>query len=1306
MDLLGVEETINMDILHKNTDPDMLSRLKTLLEDPAAATADIAVGYFFMSGFDAVADQIASLDSARILVGRTDRQIIEEVALGLQQANVIRERSFRDSSVRRGEREPIALQSVQSIATGTALLPQTAESQAAVNKLRDLVEAKKVEIKAYPEGVLHAKAYICHMNGALPGAAIVGSSNFTLAGLTGNTELNVEVEGPDAMGKLSQWFEDLWAKSVDVSEALIEELNRSWALATTPPYHVYLKALYEIHSDEIDSGVSLIPSDRVHLADFQRDAVNLALRMIETYGGCYVGDVVGTGKTFIGAEILRQMRLMYPLDGPPLIICPAGLKPMWERTIEEFAIGATVLSMSVVTSNEEGEYDEEEGRILEADPSNSTGVILSEAYPNRGPVLVDEAHNFRNINKRYRGLLDYLEQGDHRVVLMSATPQNLGPRDIYRQLRLFLGDEDHGLKINPNALDDFFNSAERWYEFDVLTHNYALELNEWQRNGRKGAGPDAPTPPRGSRANLQDALLPVFIRRRRKDITELYPNAEINGKRVVFPEPKLSNTSYRLDNVYKKAGSFDEIAALLKDLTSARYRPADFLTVQGSKKDEYRDILRARNRIAGLMATLVVKRLESSVAAFRSTVLVLIQSNRNFRSALVDGYVPVGSTATRLLKGESFDPSELLDILSSEENRLGKNTPKARKLVHSASDFDVENWCNALDQDYQILAELRDRIEHIGPSDDDKLTALKNYLSQPGVTEEKVLIFSESAVTVDYLYSQLNPGDRDNSIERVSSNSSTSTATVVKRFAPEFNLLSKEKIPGPEIRVLITTDRLAEGQNLQSCGRVLNYDLHWNPVRLIQRFGRVDRVGSEHNEVFLSNMWPDLAVDSTLSLTDRLVNRIQMIHDIIGLDSQLLSQSERINEEAMYRIYEEQRLPDEQDGLDEVAEHQRGIALLQRLREEDENLWETIINLPDGIRSALTATVETDRSSTSDAEREFIKSVIRTEDAQVPLTSQEFQHSLNPSADGPNEGDSIVMLESGGVKQCYAIGDTLEPREITLSQFVSAAACNPDTPPRTLPETTNARVTTAFDHFEQTLRTRVGRAKRPGYDRQVRRYIRRELRIVASELRDNSDMLKRIEILRRIFSENPVLGQADLQLESIRKESVQGEALIRRLEVIRQHYRLNPPGEDVRAESSEVIRVVCSDGLLASTDDLQAHVMESSFQGSAIPVVPLFPAGWTLSSTYLEERWLQLAGGLEEQGVPPPSDYDVDLLEDGVVTEIKAIMLWELETGSQLCLVDRMDGFERDKESVYLLARPDLTSEEIQELASSIKNHL
>lgn len=1128
----------------------------------SSSRADFAVGYFFMSGFQQVSSECSGLEQIRILVGRTDRPILDVVAASLQQADALKRKVEADDLVRRRSRSEIAQEAIGGIADGISLLPQTDSVRDGVSMLRELIDAGKLLIRTYPRSPLHAKAYICwYEDGhAEPGSAVVGSSNLTLAGFEGNTELNVRVTGDAEMTALRDWFNALWEDSEDIGPGLVAELDRSWALAQTPPYHVYLKALLELYSDETPDSELPELTQPVNLANFQLDAVRQALSMIANHGGCYVGDVVGLGKTYVGSEILRQLRFSYPNDGPPLILCPAGLIPMWEAFNERFSLGATVVSHSMIAAAGEPEFDEELGQYLDPAPPDR-GIVLAERFENRGPVLVDEAHNFRNLNQRRRGLTEFLEAGDHKVILLSATPQNLGPLDIYRQLRLFLDQRDHGLPLEPVDLEEYFGNARRWLDYRTARTNYLAEYRAWQKDPRGQAPPIPPRPPEAPLAEISEVLRPVFIRRRRRDIAEVYgDSATIDGEPIRFPEPQLENIEYRLDRVYVKAGSFEQFADELRAHRAARYHISRYLLPECVDVKRYDGLRRARDRVAGLTRVLLLKRLESSVAAFASTLESFIRSNRNFRSALVKGYVPVGKAASRLLSGQEFSAVEALEILEREESEGAGAFPTA--------DFDTGQWISDLDADHQVLTSLLQRIGKIGPDDDDKLRAIKEFLRRPEVRSEKVLIFSEAETTIDYLFDQLNPGGKDPTIARLSGSNRKSVADVVTRFSPGSNLAPGRTPLGPAVRVLLATDIVSEGQNLQDCGRIVNYDLHWNPVRLIQRFGRVDRIGSMHSRIYLHSMWPDLAVDAGLALTDRLRSRIQLFHDVIGLDNRLLTASERLNSNAMFRVYVGQELPDLDDGLDDVSIQQRAAALLQRIRHDDPELWTLITNLPDGIRAAVVA----GPSGADD--------VTPVVDSQPALLSPQNLSQLNPSPfEDPRPGESLVLLSAGRVRGCYAVGSALNPRQISPAQFAVAAECDPDEALLPLPADTNRRVMAAYKAFQQSSGSRLGMARRPR-DSRARRYVARQLRTVADECSGNPSAAHELDSLRQVFAGN-LPGPCESALREIRSLGLTGQALLARLRALREKFHLSarPEPETENDQAPQVVRIVCSDAL-------------------------------------------------------------------------------------------------------------------------------
>ena len=346
-------------------------------------------------------------------------------------------------------------------------------------------------------------------------------------------------------------------------------------------------------------------------------------------------------------------------------------------------------------------------------------------------------------------------------------------------------------------------------------------------------------------------------------------------------------------------------------------------------------------------------------------------------------------------------------------------------------------------------------------------------------------------------------------------------------------------MPGGEIQLLLATDVVSEGQNLQDCARVLNYDLHWNPVRLIQRFGRVDRIGSPYDEIHLHNMLPDAELDESLGLTGKLSDRIQAFHDLIGLDNKLLSEEEQLNANGVGVIYDDQEMPELDDVLDEVAANQRAIALLQNIRSNDPDLWQTVTELPDGIRSALT-------------------------------------YARDGDDDDPQAGETMVMLAASNAVRCYAVGDDLTPRPVSTTQFVAAAECEPNTPTQPLPDNTNARVSAAAETFSNDISRILGTVRRrtPGNSRN-RIFVRRQLNGIGTDVATP----QRIEALRQAFA-GDLPTVVENELTDLRRLSLGGRELVVRLELLQERYRLNPAERSTIPTAAEPTRVICSDGLL------------------------------------------------------------------------------------------------------------------------------
>ena len=1082
-----------MTILHAHSDPQFTERLRSVLAEANAQphSVDIAVGYFYLSGFTQVADLLATRPGqVRILIGRTDTPTRSEIASGY---NPREPAEGYHAAQNRREEAAARDETVDNVSRNAAAQAQDDASEAGIKSLAQLIAGGKVDVRAYVKDRMHAKAYIGYTGlESAPGTAIIGSTNFSRAGFTGNTELNYPVTHGGDISEVCQWFERLWNESEPVSDQVVEQLRNSWPMATPEPYLIYLKVLYELYGDTLGEEIAAPGPPPVELTDYQQDAVNAGLAMLEKHGGCYIADVVGMGKTYVGAEILRRLSIAERDAGDPLIICPASLREMWERACVRFGLqDADVLSR---------------GRLTEASVSGDRS--LQKMLRNAGPVLIDEAHGFRNNSQRRRVLLNLLKGAKaHKVILLSATPQNLAPTDILRQLELFLNSADHRLPGVTGNLSQHF-------------------------------------PPDVANADPQriaDVLQHVLIRRRRQDIKRNYPNSTVGGQPIRFPEPQLSNREYDLNHAYRKAGGIEQIIGLLKQYKAARYRPGKYLHEDRKDRPEYANIVRSqRGNLAGIMTTNLWKRLESSIPAFQSTLDVLIESNRRFRDQILSGAVSRDegvqdseeALTIDLPNDEDFDTDEL----DQEEEYI-----VIREQSYRSEDFKCPQWLEDLESDHRALSAIRNALRNVkadpegDASDDAKLHEIKSFVKSPGVVGEKVLIFTESKVTANYLHKQLSADNPGVNVDILMGGDSRS-ARKVARFSPKSN----EQFDLPEseqTRILVATDVIAEGQNLQDCNRVVSYDLHWNPVTLIQRFGRVDRITTEHDEIYLHNMMPDPAVESATGIRERVSERVQSFHDLIGLDNVILENGERVNPESIYAIYDGE-MPEETDGISEsLAVAQEANALLNRIRREQPEVWQKLWLMPDGLRATMTAD----------------------------------EH--------PNVGSTIALVTSGDDKRGYSVNSAGDVTELTHAELVRRVACEPDTPAVPLPPDTNARVSAAATALAEELVPKPAEPEPRRRDDQVTRYVNRAIGQLRLDDHADAAYLRHVESLRVAFTaELPV--SVNERIRALMREGTAGQQLLEALTAIAPELPKSESSGESQPKPAGDVRVVCSIGIV------------------------------------------------------------------------------------------------------------------------------
>ena len=1065
------------DIIDNRDGATLLAQLQTQL--PHAKRADFASGYFFLSGFAPLAKPISELDELRLLIGNvSDARTVEELAAGFERLDLARKAAqkieFETHDSGSGARETVHKAGAQLQA-----LDQSDEQEEFVSTLQTLIETGKLKVRVYTKERLHAKAYIFDAKNPQPnsnGVAIVGSSNFTLSGIQTNAELNVVVHDNaptnDPMGgnhgALKAWFERLWEDAQPFDSALMEELKASWAGELNTPYEVYMKALLELLGDRLneEDKTILISRDKIQneLADFQRDAVVGAIQKINEHGGCFVSDVVGLGKSFIGAAIVKHFERVERMR--PLIICPKPLEAMWDAYNERYELNARIVPMSLLTDD---------------------GLDLKSEYEGRDFVLVDESHNFRNDGtQRYEQLEAFLRDGERKVCLLTATPLNSRVWDVYHQLRLFHRAQTTTLPVSSPDLKTFFGRVERGEarlsELTPHVMERRLRKNIIRSYGYSEQG-SAPI-----RKMNDDEAKPFLTGEKRAYVL-------VGGKHNFFPKRELQTWTYSIEATYNGLyAQLRDAIASHKDgpdvgLSYARYGLFGFLKEGREKSPQYADLQRAGKSLRGLMRILLFKRFESSVYAFRKTLERLRDSQRTFVSCLERGFVPAGETAARFLNSSS----------SMSERELFQNLEDASKRF-DIGDFRADDLKAAIEADVLLIEKILLLIAPITPDKDDKLCCFLKHVSSAPLKGKKLLIFTQYADTARYVGEALEKCGVKR-LETVAS-SDKDKARIVARFAPIANAVVAEKFPGDApIQVLVATDVLSEGLNLQDGDTIINYDLHWNPVRLIQRFGRIDRIGSTNTTIYGYNFLPELELEKNLGLQEKLARRIGDIHAALGEDAAILSPDEQLNEAAMRAIYEGKDAGSlfEIEEVDELAALTEAEASLRALRREDPNEWKRLNRLRDGIRSGKRA-----------------------------------PGSL---------GRRVVMCRAGAFRSLMLLSPSgeVESRDATKILAMMKSARDEESLP--LLPGHNEIVMRAREEFWRDARMRRQQQRKAGRISPAQDYVRRELDIAFNRSEDG-DLQNQILSLKKVFEREGLPSLVKRELNVLKKSGVVGAALV------------------------------------------------------------------------------------------------------------------------------------------------------------------
>lgn len=1121
-----------------NRNQKLVDTINQILE--SSHSVNFAVGYFFLSGFLAISDQLINIKQMRLLIGNTsNRQTIEQIAEGYRRLEIIKNRLELQTYPKRSTREKMVIETAENIRSSMEIMDQTDTTETLVKSLVQMIEENRLQVRVYTKGRLHAKAYIFDydtvynhlgqkVQRAENGIAIVGSSNLSLAGISHNTELNVIVHGNDNHLCLTEWFNELWEESENFDQTLMQEMKQSWVMSKVTPYDIYMKTLYMLVRDRLTEETTneIIIDNEINsqLANFQHIAVNHAVKLIREYGGCFVADVVGLGKSFIGAAIIKRFEQLE--KARTLIICPAPLTEMWDRYNEIYQLNARIISMGYLREN----------------PDNGVNLLLEDfKYKDRDFVLIDESHNLRNADtQRYKIVETFLAAGK-QCCLLTATPRNKTAWDIYHQIKLFHQDDKTDLPVDPADLKEYFKLVEKGERQlpELLSH---ILIRRTRNYILRWYGKDEITHEEIKNANFEDYL----NGKKRAYIV-------VGGKQRFFPQRQLQTIEYSIEETYQglyqklrqylgkstgkstgKSSKNQLLQPIKNELCYARYGLGNYVIKSKKNSEPYKSLQIAGSNLRGLMRVLLFKRFESSVYAFQQTIKKLIIGHQRFLTALNQGIVAAGEEAQAIL----YEPNdtEEQDIITALSQVSSK---------YDIADFDTELLQKHIQHDLQILEKIASLVEVITPEKDTKLQTLKKWLNQSPLKDGKRLIFTQFADTASYLYDNLNNHQHDD-IEVIYS-SDKNKSKIVGRFAPKANPYYQLKKGESEINTLITTDVLSEGLNLQDGNLIINYDLHWNPVKLIQRFGRIDRIGSENDIVYGFNFLPEIGIEKNLGLREKLTNRIQEIHETIGEDAAILDPTEQLNEEAMYAIYE----TTENQQLDlfatfedkgDILDLNEAEAILRDLQTENPSEYQRIVNLPYGIRTA--------RFSVNKGMYVFCE------------------------ASYPNRKDIK------GYQQLYLINEKGEIISRDIARILGMLKTNIEQSALTLPKNYNQAVMKVKSQFSHEVKNRQSEKE---YNRALssgQKYILKELGIYFKNTQDE-EIRKQINILEQAFRQ-PITTVLKRELNNFKKNHLTGEILFKELKRIYHQYEMRDwlARHQFQDEEKPIPIIICSQALL------------------------------------------------------------------------------------------------------------------------------
>ncbi|GAO28332.1 helicase-related protein [Geofilum rubicundum] len=877
----------------------LLSRFKSTLKD--THFFDVLVGYFRASGFYQLYDALEPIEKIRILVGLSIDRDSYDMMQYHQQNGIIdfesHQRTKKKFQANLKEEIENSEENENRLELGIRKFIEFLQTDCQDPTMEKDFNGngKKLEIRAYPSKNIHAKIYIGKFKPEDRdyGFVITGSSNFSESGFVANREFNVELRTKSDVLFAEDQFNALWKESVDISDDFIDTIqNKTWLNDQILPYELYLKLIYEYLEEDINLADEFEPflPDGFMKLKYQNQAAIQAKKILETYNGVFLADVVGLGKTFITALLLQQ------LQGRTLVICPPVLKDYWKDSLFDFGI-----------------------RRFEVESLGKLEHIIKKGLERYDYIVVDEAHRFRNESTQsYADLLDICR--GKKVILVTATPLNNTVDDIFAQLKLFQAPKNSTIPGIPNLEKYFAGYRNKLNKLEKTDPEYKKLIKEVSNDIRNSI------------------LRYVMVRRTRVDVMT-YFRKDMQMQGLTFPD--LANPQ---KIIYKYEGEletiFNKTIKNLQEFTYARYTPLLFYI--GNKALSEFERQQQRN-VGGFMKGILVKRLESSFHAFRQSVDRFITSYEKFIEMFHGGTVYIS---------KKVDVYDLIESDNIERLEAFVEDEKAQK--YDSKDFRKE-FVDKLEFDLDVLREVKKLWAKVDadPKLDQFIHDLKNF---PALKKNKLVIFTESRETGNYLYETLldefpgkvmfysSTGGR-HSDKKLNSNHTVSRDIIASNFDP------KHKEKRDDVKILIATDVLAEGINLHRSNVLINYDLPWNPTRVLQRVGRVNRLGSNFPKVHIFNFFPTTQSDEHLGLEVNITNKIQMFHDILGEDAKYLSDGEEFGSQQLFNTLNSKTAYTGEDG--EGDSELKYLEMMRIIRDEQPDLFEKIKNLPKKARSGF-----------------------------------------------------------------------------------------------------------------------------------------------------------------------------------------------------------------------------------------------------------------------------------------------------------------------------------------------------------------